>query len=83
MHGLKKSGMTEIVMAGASAPELMAVSGHRSMAEAQTYIEEAFQRPELAGTALAKVRTKRANNTQRAQTPIHKHPVKPLKKQEK
>jgi len=59
MHGLKKSSMVEIVLAGGSAPELMAVSGHRSLKVAQTYIEAAFDRPELADGAFDKVRSKR------------------------
>jgi integrase len=59
LHGLKKSGMTEIVLAGGTAPELLAVSGHRDLREAQKYIEEAIARPELADSALDKVRTKR------------------------
>jgi integrase len=59
LHGLKKSGLVEIALAGGTAPELMAVSGHKSMAVAQAYIEAAFKRPELADAALGKVRTKR------------------------
>jgi hypothetical protein len=81
MHGLKKSGMTEIVLAGASAPELMAVSGHRSMAVAQTYIEEGFKRPELADSAFDKVRTKRDGQLTNTHLQAHKHPTKPLKNQ--
>jgi integrase len=81
MHGLKKSGMAEIVLAGASAPELMAVSGHRSMTIAQAYVEETFKRPELADAALGKVRTKRDGAYTNKDLPLHKHPANPLKKQ--
>jgi integrase len=59
LHGLKKSGMVGIVLAGSTAPELMAWSGHKSMKIAQDYIEAAFDRPELADSAFAKMRTKR------------------------
>ena len=64
MHGLKKSSMVEIALAGGSAPELMAVSGHRSMVVVQSYIDAAFGRPELADGAFDKVRTKRDGNLQ-------------------
>jgi integrase len=77
MHGLKKSGMTEIVLAGGSAPEVMAVSGHRSMAVVQAYIDEAFERPELADAAFEKVRTKRDGAYTNKPSPIHKQPKKP------
>jgi hypothetical protein len=70
--------MTEIVLAGASAPELMAVSGHRSMAEAQTYIDEVF---DLADTALGKLRTKRDGAVTNKGLPSDKQSANPLKKQ--
>jgi integrase len=84
MHGLKKSGMVDIILAGGTAPELMAVSGHKDMAVAQHYIEESFKRPELADAAFAKL----AENKNRldvtddyTNTPAqsHKHLAKPLK----
>jgi integrase len=77
LHGLKKSGMVEIALAGGTAPELMAVSGHRSMVEAQRYIEEAFARPELADGALRKVRTKRGGSDTNTGPFAHKHDKKP------
>jgi len=81
MHGLKKSGMNEIVLAGGSAPELMAVSGHRSMAVAQAYIEESFKRLELADAAFDKVRTKRGDQLTNKPSQLYKHSAKPLKNQ--
>jgi integrase len=61
MHGLKKSGMVDLAVAGATAPQLMAWSGHKDMGVAQKYIEKAFDRPELADAAFEKLmRTKRA-----------------------
>jgi hypothetical protein len=59
----------------------MAVSGHRDMSVAQKYIEEAFERPELADAAFGKVRTKRDGVYTNKALPLHKHPAKPLKKQ--
>jgi integrase len=79
MHGLKKSSMVEIVLAGGSAPELMAVSGHRSMTVAQSYVEEAFNRPELADGAFNKVRTKRDGKPTNIVLTTYKQPAKSLK----
>jgi integrase len=81
LHGLKKSGMVDIVLAGGTAPELMAWSGHKDMAVAQHYIEEAFERPELADAAFAKMRTKRDGNYTNTPPQLHKRPAKPLKNQ--
>ncbi len=53
LHGLKKSGMIRLVEAGATAHELMAVSGHRSLEEAQHYTED-FDRKGLADRAIKK-----------------------------
>jgi integrase len=63
LHGLKKSSMVGLALAGASAPELMAVSGHKSLAQAQRYIEAAFEHTELADAAIGKVRTKRGEKS--------------------
>jgi integrase len=64
MHGLKKTGMSEFVRAGATAPELMNVSGHRDMAVAQKYIEEVFEGPELADEAFDKLQARRMRSKQ-------------------
>jgi integrase len=82
MHGLKKSGMTEMVLAGGTAPELMAVSGHRDMSVAQKYIEEAFERPGLADAVFDKVRTKRVGANTNARSSSSKRQAKPLKNKE-
>jgi integrase len=55
MHGLKKSSLCSLVLAGATAPEFMAISGHKDMGVAQRYIEKAINRPELADAAMAKL----------------------------
>jgi integrase len=59
MHGLKKSGCCERVLAGATAPEFMADTGHKDMRVAQAYIEKVFKRPELSDASYLKLRTKR------------------------
>jgi integrase len=79
LHGLKKSGMCSIVLAGGTAPELLAWSGHKDMEVAQKYIEEAFKRPELADAAFAKLRTKRGGIAQTSPSPVHKHSKKAAK----
>jgi integrase len=85
LHGLKKNAMTQIVLAGATAPMLMKVSGHKDMAVAQKYIEEAFVGPELADEAFARLENKRRLGVtpDYTNTPqqLHKRPAKPLKSQ--
>ncbi len=53
-HGLRKACATRLAEAGATAPELMAVTGHRSLAEAQRYIAAA-DRSDLADAAWTKL----------------------------
>jgi hypothetical protein len=72
LHGLKKSGMVAMALAGATAPEFMAGSGHKDIRVAQQYIEKAFAQPELADEAFAKLRTKRGRAYTNAATPLHK-----------
>ena len=43
-HGLRKAMCRRLAEAGCSAPEIMAISGHRSLSEVQHYIEEANQK---------------------------------------
>jgi integrase len=72
LHGLKKSGMVALAMAGATAPEFMAGSGHRDIRVAQHYIEKAFAQPELAGAAIGKLRTKRGRASTNIAIPAYK-----------
>ena len=85
MHGLKKSSLCRLVLAGATAPEFMAVSGHKDMGVAQKYIEKALKRPELADAAMAKLENKQHPEVIDGftKTPQHsyKSPAKPLKNQ--
>lgn len=58
-HGLRSAGCHEIAEAGASAIELMAISGHKTLAEAQKYIAGANKNT-LAESAGRKRRGSRA-----------------------
>lgn len=51
-HGLRKAICRRLAEAGATAPEIMAVSGHTTLAEVQRYIE-AFGRQNAADTAIS------------------------------
>jgi integrase len=53
LHGLKKSAMRRLAEAGATAHELMAVSGHRTLSEVQRY-SDAADKTRLADSAMAK-----------------------------
>jgi integrase len=59
LHGLKKSALCNIVLAGGTAPEMMAVSGHKDLRVVQVYIESIMGSQNLADAAIAKLRTKR------------------------
>jgi hypothetical protein len=50
---LRKCALTKLAHAGATAPELMAVSGHNSLAQVQPYIADAEQ-ARMADAAMAK-----------------------------
>ena len=39
-HGLRKAACVRLAEAGCTAPEIMAVSGHRTLGQVQIYIEE-------------------------------------------
>jgi integrase len=53
-HGLRKAALRRLAEAGASAKQIMAVSGHKTLAMVQLYVEEAEQRI-LADSAIAKL----------------------------
>ena len=73
MHGLKKGGMRRLAEDGATAHELMAISGHKTLAEVQRYTDAA-DRKRLAESGMAKRRT----NTKVAN--FRPHTGKPIKK---
>ena len=56
-HGLRKSACRRLAEAGCTAPQIMAVSGHRSMKEVQLYIDAADQR-KLAAQAMKRTENK-------------------------
>jgi len=53
-HGLRKAACRRLAEAGCSAPQIAAVSGHRSLSEVQRYIEGAEQAG-LAAAAMATI----------------------------
>lgn len=52
-HGLRKAACRFLAHAGCTAPEIMAISGHSTLAQVQVYIEEVEQ-ARLADTAMDK-----------------------------
>jgi integrase len=61
-HGLRKAACMQLAHAGCTAPEIMAISGHATLSEAQKYIV-AVEQARMAETAMAK----RAAGTRQAQ----------------
>ena len=53
LHGLRKSCLTRLAEAGCSAVEIMAVSGHKSLAEVERYVKAAEQK-HMAERAIAR-----------------------------
>src|SRR5262249_16792200 len=53
-HGLRKAACKALAHAGCTGPEIMAVSGHSSLAQVQVYIDEVEQ-DRLADAALDKL----------------------------
>jgi integrase len=80
LHGLKKGGMRRAAEAGNTAHELMARSGHKTLAEVQRYTEAANKK-RLADSGAAKMRAAQNKNTTYTNTAaqLHKHEPKSLK----
>jgi integrase len=55
IHGLRKGGARRLAEAGASAKEIMSVTGHRTLAEVQRYVDAA-DKARLAEQAIEKLR---------------------------
>lgn len=55
-HGLRKAACRRLAEAGCSANEIMAISGHRSLKEAEKYVRAADQ-VKLAAAAMGKIGT--------------------------
>lgn len=56
-HGLRKAALTRAAHAGCTGPELMALSGHATLAQLQVYLDEVDQERQ-ADAAMAKVKAK-------------------------
>jgi len=56
-HGLRKAALTRAAHAGCTGPELMALSGHATLAQLQVYLDEVDQERQ-ADAAIAKVKAK-------------------------
>jgi integrase len=57
-HGLRKAACKALAHAGCTGPEIMAVSGHSSLAQVQVYIDEVDQK-QMAASAMARLVKKR------------------------
>ena len=55
-HGLRKVCLRRLAEAGCTAPEIMAISGHKSLAEVERYIRSAEQ-AKMADRAIARTET--------------------------
>jgi integrase len=76
MHGLKRSGMSRLALAGVTAPELLATSGHKSLVQAQRYIEEVVNRPELADRAFEKLQEQTGGTAHKRAAPAYTNTAK-------
>lgn len=61
-HGLRKAACKALAHAGCTGPEIMAVSGHSSLAQVQIYIEEVEQ-DQMAEAAIDKLRKDKKRTT--------------------
>jgi len=66
-HGLRKGALRRLAEVGCSAPQIAAISGHKSLREVQRYIEEA-DRVRLARDAMYRI--EHAQNTKVSNAPI-------------
>jgi integrase/recombinase XerD len=67
-HGLRKSALTRAAHAGCTGPELMALSGHATLAQLQVYLDEVDQERQ-AEAAMEKVKAKTETLTYKPSTP--------------
>jgi site-specific recombinase XerD len=61
LHGLRKGGARRLAEAGASTKEIMAITGHKTLAEVQHYVDAA-DKVKLAESAIAKLRKRARKN---------------------
>jgi integrase/recombinase XerD len=60
-HGLRKAACKALAHAGCTAPEIMAVSGHSTLAQVQIYIDE-FEAEKMADSAMQKLTKQRTSS---------------------
>jgi len=68
MHGLRKAGSAAMAERGPTLHQLMAVTGHQTLAKAERYTEEANRR-ELARQEFARSELERKNPTSKQRRP--------------
>ncbi len=79
LHGLKKAGMRRLAEDGDTTHELMAISGHKTLAEVERYTRGADKR-KLADQGMAKRRGQSVNApVTNAVAPLHKQHTNSLK----
>ena len=59
IHGLRKGGARRLAEAGASAKQIMSITGHKTLAEVQRYVDAADKKL-LAKQAMAKLKRRKA-----------------------
>jgi integrase/recombinase XerD len=67
-HGLRKAALTRAAHAGCTGPELMALSGHATLAQLQVYLDEVDQERQ-AEAAMEKVKAKTETRTYKPSAP--------------
>ena len=77
-HGLRKAAGRRLAEAGCTAHEIMAVLGHKTLAEAQRYTKAADQE-RLARSAMARIRTGNEHESGKPGRPEVATPLKSLK----
>jgi integrase len=60
-HGLRKAACKALAHAGCTAPEIMSVSGHSTLAQVQVYIDE-FEAERMAESAIDKLTEQRTSS---------------------
>ncbi len=60
-HGLRKAACKALAHAGCTAPEIMSVSGHSTLAQVQIYIDE-FEAEKMADAAMEKLTKRRTSS---------------------
>ena len=61
-HGLRKAACKALAHAGCTGPEIMAVSGHSSLAQVQVYLDEVEQ-DKMAEAAMEKLEAKQRTSS--------------------